>query len=278
MTIMSTRTLTKPRAAVTETMATLLLATSLGLLGCAEGDAQRLDSGTEGLEESSTDMMDGGTSDAMPSTSDSGPEGTSSVSAGDDSNDGGETSGPTTDDGTDGGGTDDGPGGSTGGEAPALDCGSYCDIYMDACGDYSEYANTQHCVDHCGQWPLGAEEDIAGDSLGCRLYHVTVASGTDPALHCPHSGPSGDGVCWDDTAPDCELYCTRYFNNCTGELNVYEDQADCLAQCEPWYPGTLDDASGHTTGCRAYYAGLAAADPEAHCQNAGPGGGEQCVL
>ena len=43
---------------------------------------------------------------------------------------------------------------------------------------------------------------VAGDSLGCRIYHSTVASSIDPSVHCPHAGPNGDGICADDGAPD----------------------------------------------------------------------------
>ncbi|MEM9458830.1 MAG: hypothetical protein AAGF11_31925 [Myxococcota bacterium] len=185
----------------------------------------------------------------------------------------GETGEPDTDDGTD---TD----GSGTGEPPLaeLSCSKYCGIYMGACQDFSEYANEQHCLEHCAQWPLGGPEDIDGDSLGCRTYHVTVASSTDPQLHCPHSGPSGMHVCIDEGAPDCDLYCTRYFNNCEGDLNLWPDMDACTSTCRQWYPGQATDAGGHSIGCRAYYANLAAGDPQQHCGNAGPGGGQMCVL
>lgn len=173
-----------------------------------------------------------------------------------------------TDDGTD---TDEPP-------PVDLSCSEYCGIYMDACPDFSEYANEQHCMDHCAQWPLGIAGETAGDSLGCRTYHVTVASSTDPELHCPHAGPSGMHICVDEGAPDCDLYCTRYFNNCEGELNLWEDMNECMSTCGQWYPGQATDTSGHSIGCRAYYANLAAGDAQMHCGNAGPGGGQMCVL
>ena len=164
------------------------------------------------------------------------------------------------------------------GEEAELSCSNYCAIYMDACQDYSEFANPQHCLDHCAQWPVGTVEDVAGDSLGCRTYHVTVASSTDPNLHCPHSGPSGELTCIDPEGPSCDIYCTRYFNNCEGDLNLWADMDACMGQCALWYQGQVDDTEGHTVGCRSYYANLAAADAEQHCPNAGPGGGQACVL
>lgn len=168
---------------------------------------------------------------------------------------------------------------SSSGEPPVeLSCAAYCETYTSACQDFSEYANAQHCLDNCAQWPEGAPEDVAGDSLGCRTYHATVAASTDADLHCPHSGPSGDGVCVAEDAPTCDLYCTRYFGNCTDDLNLWTDMTECMDTCATWYPGAATDDSGHSIGCRAYYANLAAGDPDLHCPNAGPGGGEACVL
>jgi len=167
---------------------------------------------------------------------------------------------------------------SSGGEPIELSCEAYCELHEVTCQDFDGYANNQHCLDNCAQWPVGDAADVGGDSLGCRIYHVTVAASTDPELHCPHSGPSGDGVCVAEDAPTCDLYCTRYFNNCEGDLNLWVDMGECLDTCADWYPGEVTDDSGHSIGCRAYYSQLAAADPETHCENAGPGGGTACVL
>lgn len=166
-----------------------------------------------------------------------------------------------------GGGTDEDP-----------TCEAYCAVYTDACQDFSEYANEQHCLDNCAQWPVGTAADAAGDTLGCRTYHATVAASTDAELHCPHAGPSGELVCVAEDAPTCDLYCTRYFGNCEGDLNLWADMDACMSECAAWYPGTATDDHGHTIGCRAFYANLAAGDPELHCPSAGPGGGDVCVL
>jgi len=160
----------------------------------------------------------------------------------------------------------------------ALSCAEYCGIYSGACVDFNEYANEQDCLDNCAQWPIGEIADTAHDSLGCRTYHVTVASSADPGMHCPHAGPSGDATCAAEDAPQCDLYCTRYFTNCAEDLNAYADMDDCLDQCGGWYPGAEADVEGHTIGCHAYHAGAAIADPELHCPHAGPGGGGVCVL
>jgi hypothetical protein len=172
------------------------------------------------------------------------------------------------------GGTDE----SSTGEPADLSCDSYCSIYATACADFAEYANDADCLANCAQWPVGVQDETEGDSLGCRLYHVTVASQTEPDMHCPHSGPSGDGICVEDLAPDCDTYCADFEANCIGDLYTYEDTADCLEQCSAWYPGTAKDTAGHTIGCHTYHAGAAMADPEEHCPHAGAGGGGICVL
>lgn len=245
---------------------TLATALALGLVACG-------DNGTE------TD----GTTDAQTTTNNTTEQGTSTVDP--------TTAGPTTVEPTTMGPTtlepttvepttDDTMGATTvvdttgGGE---LTCDAYCGIYMQGCKDNSEYQNMQACQDQCGQWPPGALNETEGDTLGCRLYHVTVASMTDPDVHCPHAGPSGFGVCVDADAPACADYCAVYFKNCTDDLNAYQDEADCMSQCAAWWPGKEGDVAGDSVGCREYHAGAAAADAALHCPHAGPGGADVCV-
>lgn len=233
----------------------------LMLLGACEDGSDGRDDAGDGTTGAMTTSMDGSTSDMDGSSSSASTSTT--------------TTNPTTTSATGMDTTDDGSG-STG--MADLSCEAYCGIYLQACADFSEYANEQDCMDNCDQWPLGSPDDTAGDSLGCRQYHVTVASGTDPDIHCPHAGPSGADVCVAADAPTCDLYCSRYFENCTEDLNAFTDMGDCMDQCASWYPGTEDDVDGHTIGCHAYHAGAAAADPDLHCPHAGPGGGGVCVL
>ena len=158
-------------------------------------------------------------------------------------------------------------------------CDAYCDLYLSACADFTEYDNKEACVAQCDQWPLGEADALDGDSLGCRIYHATVADSTDPNVHCPHAGPSGDGVCVDEGAPDCGSYCDIYFQNCTDKNDVYEgDAAACMSACVDWYAGSADDVDGDTIGCRTYHAGAALGDAELHCPHASPSGGGVCVV
>jgi hypothetical protein len=180
----------------------------------------------------------------------------------------------TTDPATD---TTDGASSTSTGDPVDLDCASYCGLYESGCADFSEYANTEDCLAQCGQWPAGLPNETAGDSLGCRTYHVTVANMADAKLHCPHAGPSGGGVCVAADAPTCGDYCTTYFANCTNKLNSYKNMDDCQMQCATWYQGFDGQTDGDTVGCREYHAGVAIGDPDTHCPHAGPGGGGVCV-
>lgn len=246
-----------------KTTMTLILCVSL-LPACAGGDDDGDDAtvGDSGSVGESTGSSSGDATDTMSTTMTTAPTTAETLS----------TTATTEDDSS---GTDP-TGDTTGGDG--LGCAEYCGIYLSACADFSEYANEQDCMDNCAQWPVGAETDTANDSLGCRLYHVTVASSTDPEMHCTHAGPSGAATCVDADAPTCDLYCTRYFGACTEDLNAYADMTDCLDQCAQWYPGAETDVAGHTIACRSYHAGAAVAGPEEHCPHAGPGGGGVCVL
>lgn len=247
----------------------------LGAAACGGGDdgggGDAADTGGSGT--AATD--DGGTTMGGPDD-----DGTDTLDPSD-SSDPTDPTGATDDTAADDDGTSDGPGQDTGdtGTPAELDCASYCAQYTSACDDYNAYANEQDCMDHCAQWPVGTEADTAGDTLGCRLYHATVAGTAEPDVHCPHAAPNGGGVCAEADAPACADYCDAYFDNCTDDLNAYVDMDDCLAQCEPWYQGTAADSAGNTVGCRTYHAGApAAGDPELHCPHAGPGGAGVCVF
>lgn len=248
-----------------KTTKTLLIMFVLG--GCASGDGDDGDGAETGTASIGTDttaaMTEGMTTMETMTTAPTTASTLTATTADPDSSSTDPTDATT--------GTD-----TTGGED--VTCDAYCGMYLSACADFSEYANEQDCLDNCAQWPVGAAADTAVDSLGCRLYHATVASSTDPALHCTHAGPSGAATCVAADAPECDLYCTRYFTNCTEDLNAYVDMADCLDQCSTWYPGADADVDGHTIGCHSYHANAAVGGPEKHCPHASPGGGGICVL
>lgn len=78
----------------------------------------------------------------------------------------------------------------------AMLCADYCSIAEAHCtGADQLYPDRASCLASCAAFPLGASSDQAGNSLYCRLYHVDQPAAQDPALHCPHAGASGGGVC-----------------------------------------------------------------------------------
>jgi hypothetical protein len=77
------------------------------------------------------------------------------------------------------------------------ECVSYCDAIVGACsGANAQYNSKEDCVAYCNasNWPKGVDGEQANNTVACRIYHAGVAK-DEPVSHCPHAGPSGDGVC-----------------------------------------------------------------------------------
>ncbi len=88
-----------------------------------------------------------------------------------------------------------GPGG---GGVCGNDCDAYCDIMTETCDDLG---SREDCLDACALIPdrsappeslLFSTAVQAGDSLQCRLFHVSAAT-VDPVGHCVHA--AGLAVC-----------------------------------------------------------------------------------
>jgi hypothetical protein len=87
------------------------------------------------------------------------------------------------------------------GACGADECEVFCGIVMAICGDQATppYASADECMGACGNFqatmfvPYNTTE-VDGDSLACRMYHLTVASTSDANkdLHCPHVGAVSD--------------------------------------------------------------------------------------
>lgn len=90
-----------------------------------------------------------------------------------------------------------GPGG---GETCGSSCEAYCVVLEQVCPSFftDEYTAVTECITRCRQdiFDLGSYDTSmdTGDSLQCRLYHLSAAS-VDPGLHCPHA--SGHDPCID---------------------------------------------------------------------------------
>jgi hypothetical protein len=173
------------------------------------------------------------------------------------------------------------------GATTSIGCESYCMLYQNACGAaWYRYGTLAQCVATCSalrdRGAFDAIEDYDGDTLQCRLVHVSAAS-VDPATHCEHAElapPVAPCIEPADGAPDCEHYCKVIGIACQGEVVQYEDApgstAQCMAVCKALVPGTNADTSTNTAGCRMYHAYNALLDPKAHCGHAGPTGDGHC--
>ena len=89
--------------------------------------------------------------------------------------------------------------GITGGGVCGDACDAYCDQLEAHCvGPNAQYPNRGACRAGCIELPRdGLFTDVTGNSVQCRAYHASFPSDADPALHCPHAGFSGAGVCVD---------------------------------------------------------------------------------
>jgi hypothetical protein len=192
-------------------------------------------------------------------------------------------------------------GGST---ACGGNCENYCAFMDRVCTDKNRKDNDAvDCVSKCralhdrentlSGMPanvrrISIDVDHEGDTLQCRLVHLTIAAGPGAAdAHCwhaalsPRPGPgdapnpcaTGKG----ETEPHCEDYCQISLNACTGDNKVYETSAQCLATCKQLIAGSASDQTGDTVGCRKTHAYNAIVlKPLPHCPHSGPGGAGIC--
>ncbi len=161
-------------------------------------------------------------------------------------------------------------------------CQYYCDLIQAACtGANAQYDSVDSCVSYCttyGALPLGANEDVDGNTVGCRTYHAGVAATVAPDVHCAHAGPSGGDLCgtW------CENYCHLSAQNCTGDNELFADDGACAAACDEYATtGLPGDTGGATVQCKIYHLGVAgnadAGGGDVHCSHGGVDGDEVCV-
>lgn len=156
----------------------------------------------------------------------------------------------------------------------AATCDSYCRTVNTNCVDANrQYGNTpaeaaRGCMFTCVGfgWPAGSPGDTSGNTLACRAYHAGVAAG-DPAMHCPHAGPLGGGVCGDS---QCADFCAANLAVCAGANAAYASLADCMSACAALTDAGSSIASpttttGNTLSCRLYHLSEATVDPAMFC-------------
>jgi hypothetical protein len=141
----------------------------------------------------------------------------------------------------------------------------YCANMKNNCtGANAQYPSDASCAAAAAALPAGMDSDMAGNTLGCRVYHSGAAMG-DPATHCAHAGPSGDGACGDV----CEGFCDIAVKTCATQ---WPDKTACLATCATFAndPGSYNTSftAGNTVECRLYHLSVAATDAASattHC-------------
>ena len=109
-------------------------------------------------------------------------------------------------------------------------CEDYCRINTGICtGDNKVYESLAQCMSVCAVLPPGTEADTTQDTVGCRKYHSYNSVGV-PSMHCPHSGPGGDGHCGTDNCPG---YCAVVGAACKTEFATTfgGDTNKCLTEC-----------------------------------------------
>jgi hypothetical protein len=89
---------------------------------------------------------------------------------------------------------------------------------------------------------------------------------SDPATHCPHAGPGGDGVCGSNCDGFCEIaqmYCTA-----ANMAAVYTSSQDCHTQCMA-FPDTvkfnIGVQAGSSVACLLYHVQEGSSVPPDHC-------------
>jgi hypothetical protein len=163
------------------------------------------------------------------------------------------------------------------------DCDAYCQIFPKICPNDYEYTSTKDCLQACSgliEQPdrFDVIKDHGGDTIECRLVHVSAAT-AEPTMHCPHA-PIRPTQPWCtgpvDGAPTCEQYCKIEIAACTDDLAQYESPAQCMAVCAALDPGTNEDETGNTVGCRRYHSFNSTLLPATHCYHSGPSGDGHC--
>jgi hypothetical protein len=165
------------------------------------------------------------------------------------------------------------------------DCAEFCRFNMAGCtGDFAVYESTQQCLAVCAALEPGVNGHRVENTMGCRHWH-TFNSLFEPAAHCAHTGPGGDGHCGldeMDKTGNCVSYCVLAEKACSAAfLAKYGSQTACQLDCstQPVAFGARKDSeyrlatavSGNTLQCRILHASRALTDVTACLSALGQG-------
>lgn len=164
-------------------------------------------------------------------------------------------------------------------------CDSYCTLLQATCP--TQYGAMANCPQACaalkdtGRFDANADHD--GDTVQCRLVHVSNAAGnaSAPPTHCPHAGFVSNEYCVapPDEAPDCAEFCRFNAAACKGDLAVFESNKQCMDVCKALPPGENRNKEENTMGCRRWHIFNSLIDPMAtHCSHTSPTGDGHCGI
>jgi hypothetical protein len=168
-------------------------------LGCPADPEGGNDDTTAGDSTGDVVVPDDGVDDGIPTPEESssgGPAGSSGGSTASPEDTG--TTGTPSDDSTGSGSTgpvapEDGSSSSDGGPPPSAVCVLYCDEFLPNCNTLpgvEAYDDVDDCLDTCAPWEEGPAGLFAGDTVTCRVDHLTFDPNPGPGyyeLHCFHA-------------------------------------------------------------------------------------------
>jgi len=142
------------------------------------------------------------------------------------------------------------------------------------------YTDNPACMTVCMNLTLGTDDGVGADqtnTVGCRIYHATVAGGgaSAAATHCPHASASGGAQCGPSY---CEVYCQLFESACKGTNSPYTATYTCMNACKYFdnSTGNYTTTSGANIFCKIYHATAALSAPATHCPHASPSGDGPC--
>lgn len=165
----------------------------------------------------------------------------------------------------------------------AVDCPTYCaEIQASCTGANAQYVDGEHCMAACLAFTVGTStaDDMAGNTLGCRIYHAGLPAMAEPGAHCAHAGPAGkaltamsqEGCSGGDV---CESFCAIQIKACgsleaplpgsprdatNNPLYRYRSMTSCVTACAAFdktHPYSTT-AAGDSLACRLVHATNAA--------------------
>ena len=142
--------------------------------------------------------------------------------------------------------------GPSGGNVCGTWCENYCSLASANCSGTNElFVDGDACAAACAAFPdTGAPGAVSGDNVQCKIYHLGVAGSdgeTSAAVHCPHGGVDGGGVCVAGEGDTCSnpLVVDALPYAYEGDTSGYEADygfgaGECPGEASGWGAGSSD--------------------------------------